>query len=100
MHPLIVSKSVTLKPPNQAEAMFQCKGVVSPPYLISSIKAYKLLQIGCQGYLYSVLSNLSGNVELAYIPVVNEFPDVFPNDLPGHLVDREIEFTVDVTSGT
>ena len=38
-----VSKSVTLKPPNQAEVMFQGKGVVSPPYLISSMKAYKLI---------------------------------------------------------
>ena len=32
--------------------------------------------------------------------MVNEFPDVFPNDLPGHLVDREVEFTVDIMSGT
>ena len=34
-----VSKNVTLKPPNQAEVIFQGKGVVPPPYLISSMKA-------------------------------------------------------------
>ena len=95
-----VSKSVTLKPPDQVEVIFQGKGVVPPPYLISSMKAYKLIQKGCQGYLCSILSNLNGNVELADIPVVEEFPDVFPNELPGHLVDREIEFTVDILSGT
>ena len=48
----------------------------------------------------SILSDLNGSVELADIPVVKEFPDVFPNELPGHLVDREIEFTVDIMSGT
>ncbi|KAL7186975.1 hypothetical protein ACSBR2_028640 [Camellia fascicularis] len=95
-----VSKNVTLKPPNQAVVIFQGKGVVPPPYLISSMKAYKLIQKGCQGYLCSVLSDPNGNVKLADIPVANEFPDVFPNELPGHLVDREIEFMVDVISGT
>ena len=95
-----VSKNVTLKPPNQAEVIFQVKGVVSLPYLILSMKAYKLIQKGCHGYLCSVLSNLNGSVELADIPVVKEFPDVFPNELPGHLVDREIEFTVDTMLGT
>ena len=89
-----------MKTPSQAEVIFQGKGVVPPPYLISSMKAYKLIQKGCQGYLCSILSDLNGSVELADIPVVEEFPDVFPNELPGHLVDREIEFTVDILSGT
>ena len=95
-----VTKSVTLKTPNLAEVIFQGKGVVPPPYLISSMKANKLIQKVCQGYLCSILCDLNGSVELADIPVVEEFPDVFPNELPGHLVDREIEFTVDILSGT
>ena len=57
-----VSKSVTLKPPNQAEITFQGKGVISPPYLISSMNAFKLIQKGCQGYLCSILSELNGSV--------------------------------------
>ncbi|GMP93694.1 hypothetical protein CsSME_00043419 [Camellia sinensis var. sinensis] len=40
----------------------------------------------------------SANVET--IPVVCEFPDVFPNDLPGELINREIEFTIDEVPGT
>ena len=35
------------------------------------------------------------NVELNDILIVREFPDVFPNELPGELVDREIEFTIE-----
>ena len=34
------------------------------------------------------------------IPVVREFSDVFPKDLPGTLVDREIEFTIETQPGT
>jgi hypothetical protein len=34
------------------------------------------------------------------IPVVNEFQDVFPQELPGMPPDREIEFTIDLILGT
>ena len=34
------------------------------------------------------------------VPVVCEFPDVFPEELPGLPPDREIEFCIDVISGT
>jgi hypothetical protein len=34
------------------------------------------------------------------IPVVCEFPDVFPNDLPGLPPDREVEFKIELISGT
>jgi len=34
------------------------------------------------------------------IPVVCEFPDVFPEDLPGLPPDRDIEFKIDLIPGT
>ena len=34
------------------------------------------------------------------IPVVREFPDVFPNDIVGLPPDREVEFTIDLIPGT
>ncbi|KAL8108205.1 hypothetical protein AgCh_024593 [Apium graveolens] len=37
---------------------------------------------------------------LETISVVNEFPDVFPDDLPGLPPDREIEFVIDLAPGT
>ena len=37
--------------------------------------------------------------ELNDIPAVYEFPDVFPEELPGLPPDREIEFTIDVLPG-
>ena len=95
-----VSKSVTLRPPNLAEVSFQGKGIVPPPYLISSIKAYKLIQKGCRGYLCSILRERNESGIVADIPIVSEFPDVFLDELLGHLTDREIEFTVDIMSGT
>jgi hypothetical protein len=34
------------------------------------------------------------------VPVVNEFPDVFLEELPGMLPDRDIEFVIELKSGT
>ena len=34
------------------------------------------------------------------VPVVNEYPDVFPEELPGMPPDRDIEFVINLVPGT
>jgi hypothetical protein len=34
------------------------------------------------------------------VPVVNEFPDVFPEEFPGMPPDRDIEFVIELKPGT
>jgi hypothetical protein len=34
------------------------------------------------------------------VPVVNEIPDVFPEELPGMPLDRDIEFVIELKPGT
>jgi hypothetical protein len=34
------------------------------------------------------------------VPVVSEFPDVFPEELPGMPTDRDIEFVIELMPGT
>ncbi|XP_028051369.1 uncharacterized protein LOC114256014 [Camellia sinensis] len=41
---------------------------------------------------------MNGDTDM--IPVVHEFLDVFPEELPGQLIDCEIEFTIEVAPGT
>ncbi|KAK1630543.1 hypothetical protein QYE76_004858 [Lolium multiflorum] len=58
-----------------------------------------------QGDRYSELEiglelNSLKEVRIEDIPVVNEFKDVFPKELPGMPPDREIEFTIDLIPGT
>src|SRR3954465_11474992 len=37
---------------------------------------------------------------MSKIPVVREFPDVFPEELPGMPPDRELEFAIEIVPGT
>ena len=41
-----------------------------------------------------------GTLRIEDIPVVSEFPDVFPEELPGLPPTREIDFTIDLLPGT
>ncbi|XP_028069369.1 uncharacterized protein LOC114271903 [Camellia sinensis] len=94
-----LTKRISFHPPGQSESTFQGHGVISPPYLISAARACKLIQKGCQGYLCSALEEQVVNGSTDKVPVVCEFLDVFPEELPGELVDREIEFTIEVLPG-
>jgi hypothetical protein len=43
-----------------------------------------------------VTANVEASPDLASIPVVREFPDIFPDDLPGLPLDRDVEFTIEL----
>ena len=64
------------------------------------MEANVLLRKGCQGFLAYVIDTEKSEVKLDDIPIVREFPDVFPEELPGLPPDREIEFSIDLAPGT
>ncbi|XP_074350098.1 uncharacterized protein LOC141689643 [Apium graveolens] len=45
------------------------------------------------------VENATESPKIENIPVMCEFPDVFPNELSGLPPDQEIEFTIDLASG-
>ena len=72
----------------------------APLGLISAISARCLLQKGCKGYLAHVVDTRSSEVRLEDVPVVRDFLDVFPDDLPGLPPERELDFPIDLVPGT
>ena len=89
-------KTVMLTLPDKT--ILKCQGDRRPtlPHLISTVSAKRLLNWGCQGYLAYVRDVEFGVLELGGIPVVEDFPDVFLEDLSGLPPKREIEFCIDV----
>ncbi|KAL5572480.1 hypothetical protein UlMin_022077 [Ulmus minor] len=68
---------------------------------VSAMKARKWLDSGCTGYLAAVVDTTKkAKVELNEVPVVKEFVDVFPEELPGLPPDREVTFEIEVLPGT
>ena len=69
--------------------------------MISVVQARKMLSKGCTGYLAHII-NREGAKELSLtdVPVVREFEDVFPDELPGLAPEREVEFSIELAPGT
>ncbi|KAK1611657.1 hypothetical protein QYE76_035330 [Lolium multiflorum] len=75
-----VNKTVSLKSPDGSRTIYQ-------------VDKHTQIEVELQ-------LNSMKEVKLEDIPVVNEFQDVFPAELPGMPPDREIEFTIDLIPGT
>ena len=43
--------------------------------------------------------NKENDLKLEDIPIVRDYPDVFPEDLLGLPPEREVEFTIDLDQG-
>ena len=55
---------------------------------------------GCEAFLVYVIDTEKEGQKLDSLLVVNEFIDMFPQDLPGLPPDREIEFSIDLQPRT
>ena len=59
------------------------------PSFINAMIASKMLRKGCQGYLAFVVDRRQEGTRLEDIPIVEEFLDVFPDDISGLPPNRE-----------
>ncbi|KAL4313586.1 hypothetical protein GQ457_01G039130 [Hibiscus cannabinus] len=69
--------------------------------VISALKAEKMINKGSIAYLAYILDSRATDSGMEKIRVVRDFPDVFPEELPGVPPKRdEVEFGIDVYPGT
>ncbi|XP_073066032.1 uncharacterized protein [Primulina eburnea] len=89
-------KNVKLRAPNQEEIVYYGK-VKKQKSLLSASQTLKAMKSGEEVYL-AMLSEVKEGTTLALgeISVVQEFLDVFPEELPGTIPDREVEFEINL----
>ncbi|WJZ82022.1 hypothetical protein VitviT2T_001820 [Vitis vinifera] len=92
-------KRVTFRIPGQPDFSFEGKHVDKPLRMVSALRASSLLKKGCQGFLAYVV-NEEHDLKLEDIPIVKDYPDVFPDDLPGLPPEKKVEFTIDLAPKT
>ncbi|XP_073153442.1 uncharacterized protein [Henckelia pumila] len=68
--------------------------------LVSALRACEDLEAGGKGYFIHVVDTSVGSRSVEELPVVCEYPDVFPDDIPGYPPVREIEFGIELVPGT
>ncbi|GJT00466.1 putative reverse transcriptase domain-containing protein [Tanacetum coccineum] len=102
-HVLIVCDEKVVRIPYGDEVLIirgdNCDGG-SKLSIISCMRTQKYIQKGCQVYLAQVTSkkveDKSEEKRLEDVPIIREFPKVFPEDLPGLLPARQVEFQINL----
>lgn len=93
-------KTVTLAIPGVPRIEWKGDSGSYPSKVISYIHAQKLIGRGCLSYLAFIQGTNIDPPSMESIPVVQEFVEVFPTDLPGVPPDRDIDFPIDLEPGT
>ena len=62
--------------------------------VISAMQARRFLRKGYEAFLALVLDSKRGQVNLEDIPVIKDFLDVFPEELPSLPPEREVDLSI------
>ncbi|GJZ34076.1 putative reverse transcriptase domain-containing protein, partial [Tanacetum coccineum] len=107
-HAVIVCDEKIVRIPFGNEVLIFCgdesnNGQESRLNIISCIKTQKYLLKGCQVFLAHITTkkakDKSGEKRLEDVPIVRDFPKVFPEDLPHIPPTRQVEFQIDLVPG-
>ncbi|GKB94054.1 putative nucleotidyltransferase, ribonuclease H [Tanacetum coccineum] len=96
---IVCGEKVVRIPHGNKMLIFESDKGVSRLKVISCIKAYKYIERGCHLFLAHVTEKKSKEKRLKDVPVIHDFPEVFPKDLPGLTPPRQVEFRIDLVPG-
>ncbi|KAD7477173.1 hypothetical protein E3N88_00309 [Mikania micrantha] len=93
------NKMIRISLPNGDTLMIQGERAGRKLSIISCMQARKCLRKGCQAFLAYVTENKPHQKRIEDIPVVREYPEVFPDDISGLPPVRQVEFRIDLVPG-
>ncbi|XP_070045158.1 uncharacterized protein [Nicotiana tomentosiformis] len=94
------AKTMTLSIPGLARLEWRGNPGHYTIRVIYYMKARCMVKKGCLDYLAYVRDSSTEVPTMDLVPVVREFPEVFPADLPGMPPDRDINLCIYLVSGT
>ena len=85
---------------DQSEVIVQGIRFSAMSNVISAMQARRFLRKLCETFLALILNYKRGQVDVEKIPVVKKFPDVFPKELPGIPLEREVDLSIEIVPRT
>ncbi|KAA3474595.1 Gag-Pol polyprotein [Gossypium australe] len=97
---VVKAKVIELKCQNDEILRIKSDDLSGLPVAISTVLAQKYVKKGCKAYLVHVLDTKVSESKIESEPVVCEYLDVFPEELPGLPPIREVEFAIELVRET
>ncbi|KAM0059597.1 putative nucleotidyltransferase, Ribonuclease H [Helianthus debilis subsp. tardiflorus] len=91
-------RQIVLKTPSGEPLTIRGDTQYGLPEDVSMLKASRCLNRGCVIYMAQVLIE-KPKPKIDDLPVISEYPEVFPEELPGLPPDRQVEFRIDIIPG-
>ncbi|XP_042051349.1 uncharacterized protein LOC121796597 [Salvia splendens] len=92
-------RQISFQTPGEGQAEFHGITMNKHKSIISVLQAAALVRKGCSAYLVYLSEEQKEEKKIEAVEIVREFPDVFPDSLPGLPPDRQLEFTIDLEPG-
>ena len=93
-------KTVVLRCSDQTEVIVQGIGSSAMSNVISAMQARRFMRKGYETFFAVILESKRGQVYVEKIPIVREFPDVFPEELSGIPLEREVDLAIEIVPRT
>ena len=93
-------KTVVLRCSDKSEVNIQGIRSNVMSNVISAMQARRFIRKGYEAFLALILDSKRGQVNVETIPVVGEFLDVFPKELLGIPLEREVDLSIEIVPGT
>ncbi|XP_073121966.1 uncharacterized protein [Henckelia pumila] len=95
-------RSVSVNPSGGDSFIFLAAQSSGASHIISYVRAKKLLHKGCQSFLASLVVAVDepSSRSITDVEIVCDFLDVFPDDVVGIPLVREVEFSIELLPGT
>ncbi|XP_070002867.1 uncharacterized protein [Nicotiana sylvestris] len=71
-----------------------------PSRIVSFLKSQRMVEKGCDAYLAFVRDVAIDTPTIVSVPILRDYPDVFPANLPSMPPDKDINFGIDLLLGT
>ncbi|MFS7931163.1 putative nucleotidyltransferase, Ribonuclease H [Helianthus anomalus] len=91
-------RHIVLKTPNSESLTIRGDTQYGLPEDVTMLKASRCLRRGCVIYMAQVIIE-EPKPKIEDLPVISEYPEVFPEDLPGLPPYRQVEFRIDIIPG-
>ncbi|KAA3461602.1 reverse transcriptase [Gossypium australe] len=85
---------------NDEKIQIELDSLSGMPNVITAMSAQKYVRKGCDAYLAYVFDSRVSKLKLESVLVVFEYPDVFPEELPGLPLIREVKFDIELAPVT
>ncbi|XP_071714660.1 uncharacterized protein [Rutidosis leptorrhynchoides] len=95
-----IEKFVRVRTPSGGELIMYGEARRRPVPICTYARARRLMSSGGMAYLAHVVDNCDDPHSIKSIPVVNEFMDIFRDELPGVPPVKQVEFHIDLVSGS